>query len=359
MLEMMDRAHHRERIQQRSEHEENRKQREVRTIAEPADPRPPARIGELEAGRADGQPDVVVRTRLHAVEAKRAVDVADLGWQVEAKLTPALQDHLRGFNRAASGDAIRCPASLTRGRLAYPQLERRHGRGHEVELADWAEMLAERRALEDRVDRQRGAEVGEHEIRRGARQCPQVEELVGEEHAGEEHERQPLAAQALRPEPRRRVQPASPVAHEDERTPGAEEVAGGEQRHDQQATVMDPGEHRRQIARCDVGPKESVENNEGCRPEQPELHRRPGMPPPQKPANHRPAKHIHARSPAPDENIPHEGHRRVRPGQPGQTGVRPRTVISPARWSSRRRSASSPLTKSTHTPAIEKRRRTL
>ena len=74
--------------------------------AEPADPRPPARIGELEAGRADGQPDVVVRTRLHAVEAKRAVDVADLGWQEEAELTAALQDHLRGFDRAASGDAV-------------------------------------------------------------------------------------------------------------------------------------------------------------------------------------------------------------------------------------------------------------
>ncbi len=159
-------------------------------------------------------------------------------------------------------------------------------------------MLAERRAFEDRVDRQRGAEVRQHEIRRRARQRPQIEELVGEEHADEEHERQPLAAQALRPEPRRRVQPSSPVPHEDERTPGAEEVAGGEQRHDQQAAVVDPGQNRRQIARCDVGTEEAVENHDDGRRQQPELQRRPRMTPAEELADHRPAEHVHSQAAA-------------------------------------------------------------
>ena len=47
-------------------------------------------------------------------------------------------------------------------------------------------MLAERRALEDRVDDKSRGEIREDEVRRRARQRPQVEELVAEENGNEE-----------------------------------------------------------------------------------------------------------------------------------------------------------------------------
>ena len=94
--------------------------------------------------------DVVVRARLHAVQAERAVDVADLGGQIEAQLAPPLDDLERRLGRPASGDAVRRPARLAGRRFSNLQLERRQGRGHEVELSDRAQVLAERRAFEDR-----------------------------------------------------------------------------------------------------------------------------------------------------------------------------------------------------------------
>ncbi len=194
--------------------------------------------------------------------------------------------------RAPAGDAIRRGAGLTRRTLADLQLQRRHRRGYEIELSDRAEMLTERRALEDRVDDERGGEIGQDEIRRRARQRPQVEELVAEENGDEEHEGQPLAAQALRPVQYRRVQPPRPVSRQDKGTPGAEEVAGREQRDNQETPIVDPGEDRGEICRGDIRAEESVENEDRRRDQQRRLKRGPRVLPAQKPADDRPAQHV-------------------------------------------------------------------
>ena len=64
------------------------------------------------AGHAGRERDVVVRTRLHAVEAQRAIEVADLGRQEEAQLAAAPDHAERLVGRAPSLDAIHRPARL-------------------------------------------------------------------------------------------------------------------------------------------------------------------------------------------------------------------------------------------------------
>ena len=182
--------------------------------------------------------------------------------------------------------------SLTRRTLADLQLQRRHRRGDEIELSDRAEMLTERRALEDRVDDERRGEISEDEVRGRAWQRPQVEELVAEENGDEEHEGQPLASQPLRPVQYRRVQPPRPVPRQDKRTTGAEEVAGREQRDDQETAIVDPGEDRGEICRGNIRAEESVENEDRRRDQQRRLKRGPRVLPAQKPADDRPAQHV-------------------------------------------------------------------
>ena len=104
---------HRERVQQRAEHEQHREHRDVRAIDEPADARSPARIGQLEARRANGERNVVVRAGVHAVEAERAVDVADLrGQDTGPARSRAGRPSAAPPALAASRDAVRRPAGL-------------------------------------------------------------------------------------------------------------------------------------------------------------------------------------------------------------------------------------------------------
>ena len=70
------------------------------------------------------------------------------------------------------------------------------------------------------------------------------------------------------------MQPAAPVANEHERAPGAEEIAGGEQRDDQQPAIVHPGEDRREIAGRDVGTEEAVQDDDRGGQEQDELQGR-------------------------------------------------------------------------------------
>ena len=292
----MDGRNHGERIQQRAEHEQHDEERDVRTIAEPANPGSPARVEQLQARRAHRNRDVVVRARLHAVQAERAVDVADFGGQVQPQLATSLHDQVRRLRRSAPGDAVRRPARLAGRRVPDPQLERRHGRRNEIELPNRTQMLAERPALENQIDCQRRAKVCEDQIRGAARQRPEIEELVGEQHRGEKNDGDPLAAKALRPQPRWRVKAPAPIPNEHERAAGAEEVAGGEERDDEQAAVVHPGEDRCEVAGRDVWTEETVQNDDRGGNEEGELQGSAGVTPLEQPADERPTENIYVRT---------------------------------------------------------------
>ena len=158
-------------------------------------------------------------------------------------------------------DAIRRPARSTRLAFDDAQFGRRHRRGHEVELADGAEVLAERRALENRVDDDGEAEVAEHEPRRRARLRPQIEQLVREQHEDEQGEAQPLAAQPSRPAQRGMEQAPAHVAREHHRAGGAEQIADGHDGHDEEATPVDRGEDGGQIPRRELRTEQAVQHD--------------------------------------------------------------------------------------------------
>ncbi len=112
-----------------------------------------------------------------------------------------------------------------------------------------------------------------------------------------------------------RVKAATPIANEHERASRAEEVAGGEERDDEQSAVVHPGEDRRQIAGCDVRTEESVQDHDRGGDEQYELEGGPGMTPPEQPAEERPTENVHARGRT--VGAQHQFRFQVHPGQTG------------------------------------------
>ena len=158
-------------------------------------------------------------------------------------------------------------------------LQRRHRRCDEVELANRTQVLAEGRAGKHHIDRERGAEVGEHQHRRASRQRPQIEQLVAEEHGDEQQDADPFGAQPARPAEPRLVDPASDVAHQHERAACAEQIAGRQQGDDQQSAIVHPGHDRREIGRCDLRTEESMSDDHRRDQQGHELQRRARMTP--------------------------------------------------------------------------------
>ena len=116
----------------------------------------------------------------------------------------------------------------------------------EVELADRADVLAERRAGERQIDDQRRARNSRPPARRSPPAAP-----TGRT-ARRRTARRRTAPSAThffreppRPVPRRPVQPAAEIAHQDHRAGAAERVAGGKQRADEQSAIVNPRQHRR------------------------------------------------------------------------------------------------------------------
>jgi hypothetical protein len=150
-------------------------------------------------------------------------------------------------------------------------------------------------AGEGEIDRQRRGEVGDDDPGGGGGQRPQVEELVGEEDRGKERQRNPCAAQRARPAARRRVQPPPEIAHQHDRTAGAEQIAGHEQGQHQQAAVLHPRHHGGEIGRRGLRPEQPVQHEDrGDRQEQ-RLEQRACMPPAQERADRRRAEQIERR----------------------------------------------------------------
>ena len=139
---------------QRGEREDHGQRRQVRPSRQRADARPAARSEQLGA-RARASPARCCRADTRARSRGTACNRGCRPWP--AGTAPARSRAARIDRRvggvAAALDAVGGPAACGRCRVAHLQLGRRHRRRDEVELADRAEVLAERRAGERQVDR--------------------------------------------------------------------------------------------------------------------------------------------------------------------------------------------------------------
>ena len=89
------------------------------------------------------------------------------------------------------------------------------------------------------------------------------------------------------------MKPAAGVAHEHERTAGAEQVAGREQGNDQQPAVVHPREHRGEVSRCELRTEETVKDNGRGDEQDHELSGGSNVSPTKHCANHGPVQDVH------------------------------------------------------------------
>src|SRR5262249_50789946 len=139
-----DGADHRRRGRESGKDEHRDQRRHIRAARQSTKRRALSVVDEIATGNRGDDPDVVVRTRLHAIETQRAIEVADFARQEQFELTPSLV--------RTAADAVVRRATGTRLGLAHLHLERRDERLHEVKLTDWADVLAEARAAKQGVD---------------------------------------------------------------------------------------------------------------------------------------------------------------------------------------------------------------
>ena len=97
---------------------------------------------------------------MDAVEAKRAIHVANLARLKQRQLTAANHHQLRG-RLGLSANAVLGVAGDADVRFANLHFERRKRRGHKVKLSDRTNEFAERGMLEKPVDHEHGQEVGD------------------------------------------------------------------------------------------------------------------------------------------------------------------------------------------------------
>ena len=120
---------------------------------------------EFAPGNPPFDPDVVMRARMDAIEAKGAVHVASL-----ARLE---QVELAAGDRAPPANTVLGRAIATNAGIAHAHVRRRHVRLHEVELAYRTHVLAERGTAKETIYQQGRAEVAEGNPRGPPRRRPQ------------------------------------------------------------------------------------------------------------------------------------------------------------------------------------------
>ena len=113
----------------------------------------------------------------------------------------------------------------------------------------------------------RGGEVGERDPGRPPGRRPQVEELVGEEEEHDQRDGDPLVAQQARapggrPPSQMLAHPAAGPPRQHERAGHAEEIAGQQQREDDEAAVVEPDADGRQVLRRELRSDQAVEDHQ-------------------------------------------------------------------------------------------------
>ena len=125
---------------------------------------------------------------MDTVQTEGAIHVAHLAGLKQRQLAAANRDQV-GNRFTAAANAVQSMASGAHRMVPHLHLKRGKGRGHEVELADRADKLAEGSVLEKAVHHKHGQEVGNDEPGGPPGRGPQVEQLVEEENQGEERDR--------------------------------------------------------------------------------------------------------------------------------------------------------------------------
>src|SRR5262249_57431680 len=132
-------------------HHEQSERHDVHALREPPDRRAPGVVYQVAPRSGDEEADVVVRASLHAVQAERAVEVADLARHEELELAAPV--------RGIAAQAVVGRAGRARRGRAGADLEWRDQGIDEVKLSDRTDVLAEARTPPGRIHDRRGREV--------------------------------------------------------------------------------------------------------------------------------------------------------------------------------------------------------
>src|ERR1051325_413347 len=163
LLERINRTYHPERVQQRAETKYNREHREILAPREVTDSRTQRIAHKLHRRHAADDANIVIRTRLHTVETKSAIEVANLVRLKQRQLTAALNRYQRRRWFAHAADAILRRATTTHVVISHRDFKRRNSCSDKVELSDRTNELAERRVFEDSVNQERAGKVNDDE----------------------------------------------------------------------------------------------------------------------------------------------------------------------------------------------------
>src|SRR5215471_2337651 len=104
-----------------------------------------------------------MRTRLHTVQTKSAIEVAGLARLKQSQFATTLNHHQRGCGGALAANAILGFATCTDTVITHSYFKRRDSGRDKVELTDGTEELAEGCVLEDYVDRKGSEKVSDYE----------------------------------------------------------------------------------------------------------------------------------------------------------------------------------------------------
>src|SRR5262245_40358473 len=147
-FQSIDGTDHAKCIQERAKGKDDYQHAKVGSSREESESGPQWINHQLVARHAGDNPDIVVRTRLNAIQTKGAIHVAGFARLVQCQFATALDHYQRCSGLAFSTNAIFRPATGTDLMVAHFHLERRKCRSHEVELPDRANELTECRMLE-------------------------------------------------------------------------------------------------------------------------------------------------------------------------------------------------------------------
>jgi hypothetical protein len=111
--------------------------------------------------------------------------------------------------------------------------------------------------IHDQCGRDRQDKIG-----RRPRQRPEIEQFIGEQHGDKKRDADPLGSEPARNAECRGPYEAARVADEHERAARAEQVAGRQQRHDQQSAVVDPRQNGREVCRIDSRGEQAVKDDD-------------------------------------------------------------------------------------------------
>src|SRR5262249_54989279 len=142
------------------------------------------------------------------------------------------QVHFASTLVLVSADAIVSCAGFTDRRLADGDLQRRDERVDEMKLADRADVFAEARAFEQKVDGDGRGEIADDDPGGGAGAIPKRESFVGPEIDDEQGRGDPFRAEPGRPAKSRSDEFARQVAGERKGACHAKQISGEKERDD-------------------------------------------------------------------------------------------------------------------------------